>query len=231
MQFFRLAFFAAAVVPLVSSCSDPAPATTAATADVAADSTADAAVTDTAKPDAATADARAPDAAPVDATSPDAALADQTQADATATDSQDGAALADAAGSCPAPQPPGTVCQGTVWVCGPGFFKPYGVASCVEATCDNLQAAVSTAIEAATGAAQSCAAGEECVVVPTSTACQGSCGVAVAADRQNDVLKVVGWLDDNICKPFDYAQKCGYSTPKCMAPNPICKAGVCAYMP
>jgi len=143
--------------------------------------------------------------------------------DAGATDAQDAGA------GCPPPQPAGTVCEGTLWVCAPGFFKPYGSTACLEATCANMQQAVSGAIAAAAAAANSCSTAEDCVQVSTSTACAGSCGTPVNGGQQNDVIKVVGWVDDNICKPQGYAAKCGYSTPKCMAPKFKCEAGKCAW--
>jgi hypothetical protein len=137
------------------------------------------------------------------------------------------------ASACPGAQPPGTTCNGQTWVCKDGYFKPYGGGDCTEATCDNLTQAKNAAIDAVLLAARTCtgAEPEECVVVATTTACGGTCGEAVNAGMANDLAKVVGWIDDNLCKPFDFPAKCGYTTPKCMAPKPTCVKGQCAYMP
>ncbi|MSP92210.1 MAG: hypothetical protein EXR79_10480 [Myxococcales bacterium] len=128
-------------------------------------------------------------------------------------------------------QPANTVCEGTVWACKPGHFKGYGGGECHEATCENLAKANNEAIGAAIAKAQVCKVGadDECIHIATATACQGTCGAAVNAGMQNDVLKVVGWVDDNLCKAFGYAAKCGYSGPKCTAPKPGCAAGKCEY--
>jgi hypothetical protein len=153
---------------------------------------------------------------------------DATKAADTATDT----------GKCAAPQPPNTVCEGSNWVCAPEAFHGYGKTECLAATCDNLAAEKNEAIQKAVEAAQKCQGGDnggedggECIVVPTSTDCGGTCGAAVNAGMQNDVLKVVGWVDDNLCKKFGYKAKCGYSTPKCQAPKPVCGKGMCWYAP
>lgn len=134
-----------------------------------------------------------------------------------------------AAGGCPGPQPSGATCQGGKWVCAVGFFPSSPGGSCLEATCENMQKAFSAVIDTAAQAASACVAAEDCVVVATSTACQGSCGVPVDETLQNDVLAAVIWVDENICKPMKYADKCGYATPKCMAPKTTCTAGHCAW--
>ena len=136
-----------------------------------------------------------------------------------------------AATKCGDPQPANTVCEGTLWVCKAGYFKGYGGGECHEATCENLAKAKSEAIDAAIAKAQVCKVGadDECIHIATSTACSGTCGAAVNAGMQNDVLKIVGWVDENLCKAFGYAAKCGFSTPKCMAPKPGCAAGKCEY--
>ena len=129
--------------------------------------------------------------------------------------------------------PANSVCNGQAWVCKSGYFKPYGGGECTEATCDNLTKAKNAALEGVLASARACvgAEAEECVVVPTTTECGGTCGEAVNSGMANDLAKVVGWLDDNLCKPFDFKTKCGYSTPKCMAPKPTCIKGQCAYSP
>lgn len=130
---------------------------------------------------------------------------------------------------CVPPQPANTVCEGTLWVCKPGYFKGYGGGECLEATCDNLAKAKNDAIDSIATKSKVCGAGEECAVVASSTDCGGTCGVAVNAGMSSDVQKIVGWVDDNLCKKFDFKAKCGYATPKCMAPKPACKQGSCWY--
>lgn len=136
-----------------------------------------------------------------------------------------------AAGPCGAQQPPNTVCQGSTWVCKPGYFRPYGGGECTEATCANLTAAKNEALATVLVTAKACTGAEagECIVVPTSTDCGGTCGVAVNGGMANDVAKIVGWVDDNLCKAFEFKAKCGYSSPKCMQPKPGCVQGMCSY--
>lgn len=142
-------------------------------------------------------------------------------------------AAASDTGLCPLPQPPGTVCEGSYWVCAKGYFHGYGKTDCVEATCANMKAALDAALAEVTAKAHGCSGGDdgECVVISTSTACQGSCGAAVNGGMANDVALAVGWVDEHICKAFAYADKCGFSTPKCMPPAPACVDGVCVYKP
>ncbi len=128
---------------------------------------------------------------------------------------------------CALPQPPNTECTGTVWTCKDGYFKGYGSTDCVEATCENLTKAKNDAIQGAIAKSQACSGSDDCVHIATSTDCGGTCGASVNSGMQNDVLKVVGWVDDNLCKPFGFKAKCGYSTPKCMAPAPTCGKGMC----
>lgn len=186
-----------------------------AAADVAKDVVADAGA------DAAT-DATAD--APVDAGT------EAGPSDAGAADAKD---VAGDTGLCSPPQPPGTICQGSVWMCAPGYFHGFGKTECFEATCANMAKVLKESIDAAVAKSHSCTGAEdgECIVVSTSTACQGTCGMAVNGGMANDVALVVGWVDDHICKEFGYAAKCGFSTPKCMAPKPFCSGGACAYAP
>jgi hypothetical protein len=118
-------------------------------------------------------------------------------------------------------------------VCAPGYFHNYGKSTCLEATCANMKAALDAALAEVEAKTHGCSGGDEgeCVVVATTTACQGSCGVAVNGGMANDVALAVGWVDEHICKAFAFADKCGYSTPKCMAPAPACVDGVCVYKP
>jgi hypothetical protein len=171
--------------------------------------------------------------AQTDAASPaDAAVPLDTAADSAGADSSAADTAADTS-LCPAPQPPGTVCEGSYWVCAPGYFHNYGKSACLEATCANMKAALDAALAEVEAKTHGCSGGDEgeCVVVATTTACQGSCGLAVNGGMANDVALAVGWVDEHICKAFAFADKCGYSTPKCMAPAPACVDGVCVYKP
>ena len=118
------------------------------------------------------------------------------------------------------PPPPG---------CPEGTFLPYESEDCVEATCQNMGTAVWGAVEDALDGATSCTASSQCIIVPTSTACGGTCGAAINAASADMVAEVIGWVDDNICLPNDYGMQCGYATPDCIAPNPGCVEGLCVY--
>lgn len=115
--------------------------------------------------------------------------------------------------------------------CAKGQFRASVGAPCVPATCEAMLAAVQQAIaEAATGA-RTCATDSDCTVIPTTTACQGTCGEAIAKAQAAQLEAAVNWVDIHICKAQQFADKCGYMTPKCMAPKPTCVQGQCAYLP
>ena len=114
--------------------------------------------------------------------------------------------------------------------CPTGTFAPYNSPECLGATCENMSTSVNGAIDAAVAAAKACTKDKQCVIVQTSTACQGTCGVAVNKDDKSGVKDVVEWVSENICEENDFASMCGYATPSCLAPNPGCEAGACVYI-
>ncbi len=219
----------------------------------------DGAANDAVGPDGGASDAHVADTAPIDAVVADAGTGDQTgelmladgavgDADSkdiapvdTAGKDSDGDAVngveitpadvmaSDSSSNCAGAAPKNTVCEGTIWVCAEGYFKGYGKSECIEANCDNLIKEVWAAIDDMVGKSKACSQDDDCVIASTSTSCQGSCGAAVNGGMQNDVMKIVGWVDDNLCKKYGYAAKCGFATPKCMAPAPTCVAGKCQY--
>ena len=130
---------------------------------------------------------------------------------------------------CPGQHPEHTVCQGGQWICEEGWIAPRGGGACAEATCTGLDHVKDAALDAAISANTACAKDVECVVVPTTTACQGTCGAAVNTGAQAAVAETVAWVDQHVCAAYDYATLCGYSSPKCMAPNPACVQGHCVY--
>ena len=131
-------------------------------------------------------------------------------------------------GGCSAPQPQNTECKDGKWVCKAQYFLPIGKTDCVEATCANKSKAKNEAIDEAVKASQSCSKDDECTVVATSTACNGTCGAAVNKSQAADVEKIVK-AADAICMVAGPDGKCPYFTPKCLAPNPGCDGGVCVY--
>ena len=138
------------------------------------------------------------------------------------------------AASCPpdtcwGKAPPDTACSGGQWVCKDGWLQLYPNGPCVEATCDTLKAALVAGLEALTTNHQLCAKDDDCVVVPSGTACQGTCGVALSKNQALPFADGLAALDQKLCKDTDFATKCGYSSPKCMAPAPACVAQKCIY--
>lgn len=134
------------------------------------------------------------------------------------------------ASPCGLPQPAGTECVNKAWVCKKGYFHASPTAkACVEATCKNMISAHGELIGGVAAGLKACSQDADCVVVPTSTACQGACGVAVNAAEAQVLKTSLAWADEHICKANGYASQCGYATPKCMAPKPGCKAGACVY--
>ncbi len=135
---------------------------------------------------------------------------------------------------CLAPQP-GCVSGKCVYTkkqtgtCPAQNFKPWGKTECVQATCQNKSKYKSLAINEALKKAQKCSKDDDCTIVSTSTKCSGSCGSAVNKGMKNDVAKVVGWVNDNICKVTGPDSPCPYATPDCMPAKPGCASGVCVY--
>lgn len=173
----------AAILVGATACgNDPAPATTAAvsdaktgaTADAAADSSGDTGANgsaDTAAETQQAADASIPDTAdakPLD-TASSSGSAVQTDAAAALDTAGDSAAAADSTAGdisvdtslCPAPKPPGTVCEGSTWVCAPGYFHNYGNSVCLEATCANMKAALDAALAEVEAKTHGCSGTDE----------------------------------------------------------------------
>ncbi len=121
-----------------------------------------------------------------------------------------------------------TACAGG-GVCKKGWFKPMSGGACVEATCNNMGKAYSQDLTAVIKGSVACAADADCTIVNTWTDCAGTCGSSVNVAKKAEVTKVVDWLDKNICKPFGYKSKCGFSQPMCMKQNPGCVANKCVY--
>lgn len=132
------------------------------------------------------------------------------------------------AGGCQGQQPANTVCTGGVWVCKEGTMQLPGSGACVEPTCK----AVSDSLQGTLGellfAGGKCTQDTDCTTVSVSIACWGACPAAVNVAHKADVEAMIQ-AHDAICKAADYANKCGYMTPKCMAPDPGCHGGVCVY--
>lgn len=131
--------------------------------------------------------------------------------------------------TCWGKAPPDSECKAGQWICKAGWIQLYPNAPCVEATCETLKAALVAGLEALTTNHQLCAKDEDCVVVPSGTACQGTCGVALSKNQAVPFADGLAALDQKLCKDTDFATKCGYSTPKCMAPAPACVAQKCVY--
>ncbi len=131
---------------------------------------------------------------------------------------------------CTLPQPAGTVCANKTWVCKAGYFQTTSASkACMEATCSLMIAAHGEAIGGVAATINKCSHDTDCIIVATSTACQGACGVAVNKAEASVLEASIAWADANICKANGYAAKCGFATPKCVAPKPGCAAGVCVY--
>lgn len=74
-----------------------------------------------------------------------------------------------------------------------------------------------------------CAHDADCTTVPTSTGCQGTCGVGLNTQSVPGFATALAALDAKYCEKTDFTKFCGYSTPKCMAPAPGCVDGICVY--
>jgi len=96
-------------------------------------------------------------------------------------------------------------------------------------TCSSMSKALWDGINAAVEANNACAIDADCTTADQSTACQGACPAAINVAKKVAFGAAVDALDQSICKANNYAAKCGYATPKCMAPKPGCVAGKCVY--
>ena len=131
--------------------------------------------------------------------------------------------------TCWGKPPPDEVCANGQWVCKTGWIQFSPNAPCVEASCDNLKAALAAGLDTLTTNHQLCSKDADCVVVPSSTACQGTCGIALSKAQAQSFADGLSALDQKVCKDTDFATKCGYSTPKCVAPAPACVNAKCVY--
>ncbi len=75
-----------------------------------------------------------------------------------------------------------------------------------------------------------CSVDADCVAADVSTKCSGSCPVAVAAKHAKALQGLVEYLDAYYCASAQ--PTCPYTSPKCLAPTPVCSAGQCTlYLP
>ena len=132
------------------------------------------------------------------------------------------------AGGCTGPQPTNTVCEKGEWVCKAGTMHLPGGGGCVEPTCKAVQDALHSELKEALAAGSACKADIDCTTVGVGHACWGACPAAISVAHKAGIEAIIGAHDD-VCKAADYAKTCGYMTPKCLAPNPGCDAGVCVY--
>ncbi len=95
--------------------------------------------------------------------------------------------------------------------------------------CAATMADLQAAIDALATAHTDCQHDADCTNVPTSTACQGTCGIGLNVAAVDDFAKALKLLDDKYCAATNYAAQCGYASPKCMAPNPGCVNNHCVY--
>jgi hypothetical protein len=96
-------------------------------------------------------------------------------------------------------------------------------------TCEDMKAALDQKLAGLIDAANTCTVDSDCAHASTTTACQGTCGVAIRADRLGEFATQLAAMDQELCVATDYAAQCGYSTPKCMAPDPGCVDQRCVY--
>ncbi|MCC6903448.1 MAG: hypothetical protein IT377_31045 [Polyangiaceae bacterium] len=92
-------------------------------------------------------------------------------------------------------------------------------------TCAEASTKLASGIEAARKANASCGTEADCVLTGASTACSGSCQVAVAKSGEAAFQAALSKLDTDYCKAF--VPTCGYSSPKCAAPTLVCTLGLC----
>ena len=87
--------------------------------------------------------------------------------------------------TCWGKPPPDEVCDKGQWVCKAGWIQFSPNAPCVEASCDNLKAALAAGLDTLTTNHQLCAKDADCVVVASSTACQGRAASRSARRRRS----------------------------------------------
>jgi hypothetical protein len=92
-------------------------------------------------------------------------------------------------------------------------------------TCTDAAAHLSAEIEKARKANAACSTAADCVMTGDSTACFGSCGVAVSKSGEAAFQTALSYWDGAYCS--GYVAVCGYSTPSCAQPTLVCNAGSC----
>jgi len=80
-------------------------------------------------------------------------------------------------------------------------------------------------IEKARKANAACSTVADCVMTSDSTACFGSCGVAVSKSGEAAFKASLAYWNDAYCSGF--VAVCGYATPSCAQPTLVCNAGLC----
>ncbi|MBI4699662.1 MAG: hypothetical protein HY744_00610 [Deltaproteobacteria bacterium] len=80
-------------------------------------------------------------------------------------------------------------------------------------------------VEAARLQNLSCAAPADCTTVSVSTSCQGDCPAVVSVAGKAAVEAAVAEANERWC---DDRAGCGYATPSCIMPEPVCEKGACA---
>jgi hypothetical protein len=95
--------------------------------------------------------------------------------------------------------------------------------------CAATMTALQDAISALVTSHADCQHDADCTTVSTSTACQGACGVGLNVNGVAAFQSALAALDDKFCKQSNYADQCGYATPKCIAPGPGCVNNLCVY--
>ena len=131
-------------------------------------------------------------------------------------------------GGCTKPQPANTVCKDGKWECKAGTMHLPGGGGCVEPTCKAVQDALGGELGEALNAGSACSQDSDCTTVGVGHACWGACPKAINVKSKANIEALIK-VHDGICKQADYAKKCGYMTPKCMAPKPGCDGGKCVY--
>lgn len=95
--------------------------------------------------------------------------------------------------------------------------------------CSATLTALQSEIDKLQSSHSDCSHDEECTTVPSGTACQGTCGVAILKSFASTFASALSDLNDKYCVKTGFSSTCGFSTPKCIAPNPGCVAGKCVY--
>ncbi|WP_437621030.1 hypothetical protein [Sorangium sp. So ce1151] len=99
-----------------------------------------------------------------------------------------------------------------------------------ETACHQRVSHASRQIERVRAAYQACAIDNDCVMLDTSTACNGDCDVVINQTGVPKMRRVISHLNATVCAEHR-RMGCSYSAPRCVTYRAACAGGECTSAP